>query len=437
MRTGVAVVALLLGVGFFAALVATRPEAPRKPRTETAIPVEVVTAREVAVSRPWEGLGTARSMRVADIRAEVAGVIVRRPAAIEPGVTVREGETILQIDPTDYESAVSRSEAMLASLEAQMAALAVEEDSLREQVALASQASELAERDVQRAREAARGGAAIEREIDTLLSTLTRTKREESQLKRSLAEVPARRDSLEAQLEAERANLRLARENLERTTITAPFDGTLQSVSFREGERAAAGDQAARLVSLARIETPLRVPVSAAGELRVGAPATIVSEGQIRRTWDATIERISPEADPQSRTVTVFAVVEQDPGGDQANLLLPGRFVRGRFGDLRPAQRVLAPRIAVQGESVMVVDEGGVVRRRPVVVAFYLEGLHPEIDPEEREWAAIERGLEPGDRVVVSNLDDLAPGTSVRAMGAAEVREGLATGNGRGAEGSK
>lgn len=431
-RTIVGVVALALGVGIFAGLVATRPEAPRKPRVDAPIPVEVVTARSVPVGRPWEGYGTARSMQVADLRAEVAGVVIRRPLAIEPGVRLRAGEVILEIDRTDYEAAVARSEGLIASWEAQLRALEVEEASLREQVALASQASELAERDVQRARDAARGGAAIDREIDTLLTALTRTKREESQLSRSLAEVPARRESLMAQLDAERANLRLAQENLKRTRVVAPFDGTLQSVNFREGERAGAGDLAARLVSLARVEAPLRVPASAVADLRVGGDAIITSEGQIRRSWGATIERISPEVDASSRTVTVFAVVEQDPSDDESALLLPGQFVRGELASLEPRPRVLVPRIAVQGDRVMIVNAEGRVEYRPVRVGFSIRAERPEIDPDEREWSAIEEGLADGDRVVISNLDDLRPGSLVNAIDATSVAaRGFATGNGR------
>ncbi len=150
-RTVVGVLVLVLGVGIFAGLVATRPEAPKKPRLDTSIPVEVVTARSIPVGRPWEGYGTARSMQVADLRAEVAGVIVRRPLTIEPGVRVRAGELILEIDPSDYEAAIARSEGVIGSWEAQLRALEIEERSLRDQVALASQASELAERDVRKA----------------------------------------------------------------------------------------------------------------------------------------------------------------------------------------------------------------------------------------------------------------------------------------------
>jgi membrane fusion protein (multidrug efflux system) len=206
-------------------------------------------------------------------------------------------------------------------------------------------------------------------------------------------------------------------------------------VGFREGERVNVGEQVARLVSLARIETPLRVPVSALADLRVGGSATITSEGQIQRSWDATIERISPEADSRSRTITVYAVVEQNPLADESTLLLPGQFVRGELASLAPSQRVLVPRVAVQDDRVMVIDQDGRAQYRSVRVGFFLTGEQPGIDPNEREWAAIEEGLQSGDRVVISNLDDLAPGSPVHAVDAATgASAGFATGNGRAAD---
>lgn len=422
------VVALVIGVAVFSGLVATKPQAPRKPRSDAAVPVEVVTVRMVDAARPWEAFGTARAMRAAEVRAEVAGVVVRRPAAIEEGVRVARGEALLELDRTDAEAAVARSRGLVAAIGAQLDALGVEEESLRRQVALASQASELAERDVTRAREAARAGAAVEREIDALLSALTRAMREEAQLSRALAEVPSRRVALESQRDAERASLRLAEENLRRTTVAAPFDGVLQRVDIREGDRVSAGDVVARIVSLSRVEAPLRAPLGASAEVRPGDAVELIAEGSVRRRWSATVERIAPEADPQSRTVTVFVVVEQDEGASPTTMLLPGQFVRGELRASGVRRVALVPRTALSGDRVMTLGEGGRVEARDVRVAFFLSGERPEIDPGEREWAAVVSGLREGDRVIVSNLDDLRPGVLVNAIDAATGEAYLATG---------
>lgn len=427
-RGVIGVVALAIGVAVFSGLVATKPQAPRKPRSDAAVPVEVVTVRLTESARPWEAFGTARAMQAAEVRAEVAGVVVRRPAAIEPGVRVAKGETLLELDRTDAEAALARSRGLVEAIGAQLDGLAVEEESLRRQVALASQASELAERDIERAREAARAGAAVEREIDVLLTALTRTLREEAQLSRALSEVPSRRAALEAQRDAERANLRLAEENLRRSTIVAPFDGVLQRVDLREGDRVGIGELAARVVSLSRIETPLRAPLGASAEVRVGDPVVLIAEGSVRREWRATVERIAPEADAQSRTVTVFVVVEQDDATGSTGNLLPGQFVRGELRSSSAQRVAMVPRVSLSGDRVMVLGEGGRVEFRDVVVAFFVSGERPEIDPGEREWAAVSSGLREGDRVVVSNLDDLRAGALVNAVDAATGESFLAKG---------
>src|SRR5690606_9085501 len=130
----------------------------------------------------------------------------------------------------------------------------------------------------------------------------------------------------------------------------------------------------------------------------------------------ARIERMSPEADAASRTVTVYAVVEQDPFGDMSTLLLPGQFVRGALSSSEAEDAVLVPRVAVRDDRVMVVDAEGRASERRVRVEFFLRGERPGVAPDERDWAVVSEGLAEGERVVISNLDDLRPGAAVHAV---------------------
>jgi multidrug efflux pump subunit AcrA (membrane-fusion protein) len=93
--------------------------------------------------------------------------------------------------------------------------------------------------------------------------------------------------------------------------------------------------------------------------------------------------------------------------------------------DIEP--RVLVPRSAVQRDRVMVVNGDGRAEPRIVNVSYYFEGAFPDLHPIEREWAVISAGLGPGERVIISNLDDLDPGTPVRPM---DVQGQLAGGDG-------
>jgi multidrug efflux pump subunit AcrA (membrane-fusion protein) len=73
--------------------------------------------------------------------------------------------------------------------------------------------------------------------------------------------------------------------------------------------------------------------------------------------------------------------------------LSKGMFVKVIMKTHRSAQRIVVPRSAVRGGSVFVVDEENRLRRRNVKVLF-----------SQLDISVIEEGLEPGERIVVSDL---------------------------------
>jgi hypothetical protein len=66
----------------------------------------------------------------------------------------------------------------------------------------------------------------------------------------------------------------------------------------------------------------------------------------------------------------------------------------------------------------MVVDENDRVEPRIVTIAYNVDALYPSLHPHERQWSVIESGIDPGDRVIISNLDELRSGTPVRPVDA-------------------
>lgn len=418
-RATLPVVALVIGIGVFAWLRATNPSAPQVPEAEAVRQVEVIRAQRLPVARPWRGYGTVRALRESEVAAMVGGPVVERPARIEAGAPVRAGELLIQIDPADYETTVARLESAVSSLEAQVRSVDVEEESVGELLTLAERATELTERELERARQAAERGAAVELEIERLQRQVTITKREERQLREREELLEPRRTSLEGELASARANLRQASLDLERTAVRAPFDGTIQFVNVREGERVAPGEVVARVVDLGMVEIPLRLPASAGGDIRLGDSATLTPDGPEARTWRGSIARISPEADASTRTITAFVEVTQDAAGEQWSLLRPGRFVMAMVRSARAHDEFVAPRRAIDGDRVLVVNGEGRAEARAVEVLYYLDGSFPTLDPEETQWAVVTGGLETGDSVIVSNLDDLRPGARIDAVDAA------------------
>ena len=172
------------------------------------------------------------------------------------------------------------------------------------------------------------------------------------------------------------------------------------------------------------------MPVSAARAIRVGDSAHLSADSAALSTFEGRVVRIAPEASPQTRSMVVFVEIEQDldPGrafiesaDESAGILLPGQYVTGRVRSRERERRVVIPRRAIVDDRVFVATtargEGGellVATRRPIVVSEHIRGSFPEIDPEETQWAVIAEGLEAGDRVIVSNLDELDDGMAIR-----------------------
>ncbi len=428
---GLAILAVALGV--WTILVKTKPKAPRTEAPDLALQVRAITAEPVAAPRVWTGYGTARPDEAADVSAEVAAVVVRRPDDIEPGVWVERGTLLAQLDDTEYAAALTRANELVQALEADLRGLDVEAESISDSLALAEERVRLAQSQLNRLRSAVGAGGASRFEIEALEERLTTVKRERESLEERLNLIPTRKARLRAQLESERANARVARLNVERCSISAPITGILQSVEVEEGERVGIGQPIARVVDLRSIEVPLRLPVSAATRLRLGDRAALEHVGAEPAAWEGAIGRIAPEADPATRTITAFAEVEQEVRegvGERARLegmLLPGQFLSATVFGQERSPRLVVPRNAVQRDRVLIANEEDRVEPRLVTVAYHIDALFPDLHPHERQWAVIDSGLDPGARVIISNLDDLTAGTPVRPT---EVRGLLAGGNG-------
>lgn len=421
-RAVVGLALLLAAVGVAALLVRTRPTPPLVAVGETARRTQVITLAPVPVARSWDGYGSARALAEADISAEISGVIIRRPDEVEPGARIGRGDLIVAIDPTDFEQRVAQARQAVAAREAELAALASEEEGVRDQVALSDRSVTLLESEIERWNRAnAQGaGAAVELERYQREQTLlSRTRRE---LRQRLEQIPSRRAALEAQRLADMAALRLAEEDLRRTRIVSPIDGAIEFVDGRVGERLTVGQPVARIVDVSRIEAPLRLAASAAGHVRPGDAVRIAAEGASEAEWQGTISRVSPTMDQATRTITVYAEMRQSRDEAQGRpLLLPGQFVRGSVEESGAEPRLVIPRRAIDRGQALVVDATGHIAAVSVRVLHYAEGAYPTLDPRETQWAVIESGLREGDRVVVSNLDELRAGMKVDPVEAVDA----------------
>ncbi len=416
LRAVVGVVALALAVMFYQAMVLTKSMPPQSENVEVSIPVQVMTTRFTSSPPAWEGYGTVRPLAAAEVAAQVAGEVVERPARVEPGEPIERGEVIVGVDRADFEQRLARTQGAIESTGAELEGLAIEEASIRETLSHAQSATELTQRDLDRLQEAADRGAARANEVDRLRRDLARFRIDEENIRQRLQAIPSRRSALKARETAEKASAELARIDLARTKIRAPIGGVIQHVKVDIGDRVSIGTPVARIVNLDRVEAPIRLPVSSLRSIQVGDDASLTIDSPDSPSWKGAIARIAPEADGATRTIEVYVEVEQRDEVNPNKLLRSGQFVIARIVSASEQMRILVPRSAVQGDRVLVVDDEGRARTMAVSVEQYVDGARPGLAPDVTQWAVIRTGLTPGDRVIVSNLDDLRPGVRVETV---------------------
>lgn len=446
-KGGLGLVCVAIALVVFSVLVETKPKATEAVALNAPAVVPAMRVATIELPMTWVGYGTSRPLDAADVSAEVEGRVIERGAELEAGSPVEAGAVLLRIDPTVYAARADALRRQADQVSAQLAALEVEEAAMRERIALTSEQVDAARRDLDRARDAMARGAGNDSQIDARVQSLQRDRVILENQREALNLVPSRREALLAQLAAAGADLRSAEHSLERTVITAPLGGVAQRIDVEVGEYVRVGAPVLRIVDLSRIEVPVRLPASAAGLVRPGDTAELRGDaaGRAAAVWSGRVERIAPEADAATRTLTVFVVMEQDPADAGAALLQPGRFLTVAVSSSTTERRLVVPRRVVELDRVRVADPVDLdaepeaielarlrrvdlraarrlmrVREAEVNVERYIDGRLPHLEPTETQWAVLaasgvapERALAEGDVLLLLTGAAVPPGALI------------------------
>jgi membrane fusion protein (multidrug efflux system) len=301
--------------------------------------------------------GTLRPWREATVKAKVAGEL--QALSVREGVAVTQGQVIGRIDATDYRARLAGSEADVAAAQA---ALGVAEKNQ------ATQESLLAKNFISR------------NAYDTTAGN---------------------RDAARARLDATRAAADLARKALADTTLTAPIDGVVSARLAQAGERVAVDARIVTVADITRLELAASVPAGDAARLAVGAEIALGVEGLKDVEVRGRIERINPAAAAGSRSIELYALIDNRDGRLRGGLFAQGQAVAGAA-----QEQVAVPASAVREEGgirVVYVLAGDRLQRRQVSTGITAAG-----------WVAIAGGLAAGEQVVRYNLGPLKDGSPAK-----------------------
>lgn len=408
-------VPLVAGIAIFVLL--TRQSAPPQQREVEAparavryIEAPVVTLVPLAL-----GYGEVRPVRVWDAVAEVSGRIVEINPRLRKGALLAEDELLVRIDPTEYELAVSQVQADILSAKAQLSEMAVKEANTGASLAIEEEALALREAEVARKAELVVKGTLSASEFEQEQRNLLAQRQQVQAQKNALNLLPAERELLEAQLARFQAQLDSVRLDLSRTEIRLPFRARISEVNVEEAQYVREGNSLAKADAIDKAEVEAQIPIARMRALmrsersldfnqldpgRLPEHLGIQAEVWLRDPsgdvlWEGRFARISDRLDPETRTVGVIVVVDE-PYGD----VRPGErppLVKGLFAEvvLRGppwVAQLVIPRMALHDGRIYLFRDGHLVIQ-PV-----------EVTKLQPDYAVIGAGLEPGAKVIVSDL---------------------------------
>jgi len=379
---------ILTSIALVVALVAYKKSqrADRKPETTQAILVDTIVAEVISLNLSVSSQGTVNPRTETVLVAEVPGKIVSVSPVFVAGGFFREGEVLLQIDPSDYRAGLKRAEAALASRKAKLA-----DETARSEQALKDW------------RNIGRRG----QPSDLVLR------------KPQLADAKANVSAAEADVEK-------ARRDLERTQIALPYDGLVRQKVVDIGQYVSPGTRLG--ITFAIDTAEVRLPLTSTDlkylDLPTGTkarsldkpyPLVTLSTQSAGNTdqWQARIIRTEGVVDETSRVVYAVAQVI-DPygvlGQSHQTELKVGTFVNAEIQGLYAENVVVLPRYVLRPDNtVMIVNDDSKLEILPVTVL--------RAEPKK---VYISSGVEAGARVITTTLDVPLPGTKLAVNGLAK-----------------
>ena len=215
-------------------------------------------------------------------------------------------------------------------------------------------------------------------------------------------------------------DLDLARLNLERTTIVAPFDGIVVLRHIDVGATVSDGTAIYDLADVDPLFVDVRIPERHVARLSTGQGVRVDAD-TLETPVEGRIERLAPVVDATTGTVKVTVAVE----GSVA--LRPGAFVEVAIITEVHEQTLVVPRSALVAEGRLwmlyrVLPDGASVEALEVQLGFE-EGDRVEILTGAGDDDSLEGELAEGDHVVVLGASALSDGAPVRVLERGSVTE--------------
>lgn len=373
---------MALGVAIAYYTYSTKTEVKRKPKPSQDLSVETLKVKLQQFTPMIEAQGVVEPRTTTTLIPRISGEIISVSSNFRPGGFFKQGETLLELDQSDYKLAIKSAQAELAEAQFNFA---------QEQAQ-----AELAEANW----------------------TRLRNNQEASDLalhKPQLARAKASVDSALAKLQ--RIEL-----DLQRTTIKAPYSGRILEQFVDVGQYVSPGTSLVKIFATDYVE--VRLPITDKQRGLLDLPKAYIGEsdkqlvyakanvkaiiGGHEYSWSGNVVRTEGSVDKSTRQTFVIVQVDHPYKRNQEDKppLEVGQFVKAEIQGKTLDGVFVLPRTAIQGEDmVMTVDNESRVQRKKVTALW-----------ETTDQLVIKEGLAPTDQICITYVPFISDNAKVKII---------------------
>ncbi|WP_417618837.1 efflux RND transporter periplasmic adaptor subunit [Parasphingorhabdus sp.] len=223
-------------------------------------------------------------------------------------------------------------------------------------------------------------------------------------------------DQQTALRDAARADANAIRSRISDRVIRAPFDGVLSLRTVSPGTVVTSGSPIATISDISAIKLDFTVPENFLTALKPGQVIEATTGAYPDQSFYGTIANISPLVDPLSRSLTVRAILPNNPPRLRPGMLMSVRIV----SETRTGLAIPETALIAQGDQnfVFVVDKEGIARRTAI-----------EIGLRSRNMVEVKSGVALGARIVADGTVKVRDDSPVKAVLPGQKESGKTTGN--------
>ncbi len=339
-----AVLSILTLLTWYTVFAADKPS-EQAPAAMPPIPVETSSVVTAPATREISSVGSLQSNESVLISSEISGRIEK--ISFAEGGSVKQGESLLRLDSSVLKAELDRAEANRV----------------------------LSMANFKRAEELLKDHA------------ISRQKRDETYAKWQLDE----------------ASIRLAKAQLDKTVISAPFAGTLGLRSVSVGDYIQPGQALVNLEDTETLKVEFSIPEVHSARIAAGQTFSLETDAYPGKSFSGKVYAINPLVNSQSRSMVLRGVIDNSEG-----LLHPGQFVR------------IALVTGNQKNALFIPEQAVVPQPKRNFVYKVVDGkvamTEVSLGKRKKGWVEVTAGLQSGETVVTGGIQKIGDGMPVHAI---------------------